>query len=470
MDETAIRLEDCLYTLPPEWPDDVQPQIQKHLTARPHKVVVLDDDPTGTQTVHGIPVLTKWSVETLCTELMNDLPCVYLLTNTRSMPLSEAQALNQQIGHNLTKAAHQTQRSFVVVSRSDSTLRGHFPGEVDALVQSLEFDFDAWIVLPFFQEGGRWTINDIHYVNKDGWLFPVGITDFAQDPSFGYRASNLREWIDEKTNGCITPAQITSISLEDLRCGGPAHIAERLSQLPRDTMCVVNATSMRDIDVFVCGLLESEAQGRHYLYRTAASFVQSRAGIVPRPLLTASELSLPTHGGGLTIVGSFVPLTSDQVNELLIHTDSIAVEVDVAALISDQHQENEIARVVQIVEQGLLRGEDVVVFTSRQLITRKDTTDHLSIGKRVSASLCAILQSITIQPRYIIAKGGITSSDLATKGLGIKRAMVLGQIIPGVPVWQCAPRGYTNNLTYVVFPGNVGHAHSLTEVVTMLKR
>lgn len=290
MDETAIRLEDCLNTLPPEWPDDVQPQIQQHLTTRPQKVVVLDDDPTGTQTMHGVPVLTKWSVGTLCAELMNDLPCVYLLSNTRSMPLSEAQALNQQIGQNLTSTTHQIQRSFVVISRSDSTLHGHFPGEVDALVQSLEFNFDAWIVVPFFQEGWRWTINDVYYVNKNEWLFPVGTTEFAQDPSFGYRASNLREWIVEKTKGRIAADQIASISLEDLRRGDPARVTERLSQLPRGTICVVNATNMRDIDVFICGLLEREAQGRRYLYRTAASFVQSRAGIAPRPFLTTQNL------------------------------------------------------------------------------------------------------------------------------------------------------------------------------------
>ncbi|NOK59497.1 MAG: putative conserved protein YgbK, DUF1537 family [Chloroflexi bacterium AL-W] len=182
------------------------------------------------------------------------------------------------------------------------------------------------------------------------------------------------------------------------------------------------------------------------------------------------ELNLPTHSGGLTIVGSFVPITSRQVHELIEHTDITAVKVDVAALLSEQHQENEIARAVQLTEQGLRRGEDVVVFTSRELITGKGTTNHLSIGKRISASLCSILQNITTLPRYIIAKGGITSNDLLTKGLGIKRAIILGQIILGVPVWQCAPQGYANNLTYVVFPVNVGHSQSLTKVVTILKR
>ena len=148
-----INKDDLLRTLPPEWPQDLRPMIRKQVTESNTKIVVLDDDPTGTQTVHGIPVLTGWSVEVLRAELENDGPAFYVLTNSRSLPLPEARAMNSEIGRHLREAAEESGRPFVVVSRSDSTLRGHFPGEVEALAEGLSQNFDAWIVIPFSSKG-----------------------------------------------------------------------------------------------------------------------------------------------------------------------------------------------------------------------------------------------------------------------------------------------------------------------------
>jgi hypothetical protein len=193
--------QDFLAGLPDEWPEDVLPEIQGQVTASRRKVVVLDDDPTGTQTVHGVPVLTEWSVDGLRAELANELPAFYLLTNSRSLPLTKAKAMNAEIGHNLVEAARQAKREFAVVSRSDSTLRGHFPGEVSALTEALKSDFDAWLIIPFFLEGGRYTINDVHYVAEGQWLIPAGETEFARDAAFGYQASNLHPARRTRTRG-----------------------------------------------------------------------------------------------------------------------------------------------------------------------------------------------------------------------------------------------------------------------------
>ena len=150
-----IKLEDCMRNLPAEWPVSLRSQIKKQVKETRCKIVVLDDDPTGTQTVHDIPILTEWSVKTLQKELENDLPAFYLLTNSRSFPLNQAQSINTEIGHNLVYAAQRANRQFVAVSRSDSTLRGHFPGELEALTQALGQSFDGWIIIPFFLEIGR---------------------------------------------------------------------------------------------------------------------------------------------------------------------------------------------------------------------------------------------------------------------------------------------------------------------------
>ncbi len=464
MEPERLSLSETLSALPAEWPEDPFPQIQARLKQTGEKVVVLDDDPTGTQTVHGVPVLTEWSMESLRREFDNDLPAFYILTNTRSMLLPEAQALNTEIGRNLAAAGHITDRPFTVVSRSDSTLRGHFPGEVGALAEALGGGFDAWTLMPFFLEGGRYTIDNVHYVAEGEDLVPAGQTPFARDATFGFRASRLPEWVAEKTAGRIPASAVGTISLDDIRGGGPERVTEQLLAMPAGSICAVNAASMRDAAVFVAGLLAAEEQGKRYLHRTAASFVPVRAGISPKPVLTAGDLDLPRSGGALFVVGSYVPKTTAQVEHLLASPGMAAAEIRVTALLDPVERDGEIARVAALTDDALGEGRDVAIYTSRRLIADEDAARSLAIGQQVSSALVAIVRAIRQRPRYFVAKGGITSSDLAVKGLDVRRAMVQGQILPGVPVWQTGPESRFPGLTYVVFPGNVGGPTAVADV------
>lgn len=470
MTEKTLRLQEVLDTLPAPWPEALLPVIQARVRSGLHTLVVLDDDPTGTQTVHGVPVLTNWDVETLRAELASGPDAFYLLTNSRSMSPAEASALNAEIGRNLARASKETGRRFVVASRSDSTLRGHFPEEVEALERALGQPFDAWLLIPFFQEGGRYTLDDVHYVAEGDRLVPAAETEFARDVAFGYRASNLRDWVEEKSKGRIPAESVASISIEAIRQGGPSLVTKRLLSLSRGSVCVVNAADYRDLEVFTLGLLDAEAAGRRFLYRTAASFVAVRAGISRRPLLQPEELNLPKSGGGLVVVGSHVPKTTGQVTALLSQTEIVGIEISTQALLSEPRREAEIARVAAQAEQALRQDRDVVLYTSRRLIAGNTPEESLSIGKAVSDGLVAIVRRITLRPRYLLAKGGITSSDLATEGLNIKRALVLGQILPGVPVWQAGPESRYPGLAVIVFPGNVGGPNALAEVVLALRR
>jgi uncharacterized protein YgbK (DUF1537 family) len=465
----AINKEDLLDHLPPEWPQDLLPLICEQVEASQRKIVVLDDDPTGTQTVHNIPVLTEWSVEALEAELQNDFPAFYILTNSRSLTLPVARSLNTEIGRNLVEAGRRANRAFVVVSRSDSTLRGHFPGEVEALTFGLGENFDGWIVIPFFLEGGRYTVGDTHYVDEGGRLVPSAETEFARDSVFGYRSSNLRDWVEEKTGGRVPSKDVLSISIEDVRMGGPAGITERLMNLEGSKICVVNAAGYRDVEVFVKGLLDAEAQGRRFLYRSAASFVRVRAGISPRPLLSSFDLDMPAQGGGLTLVGSYVPKTTRQLQKLLALPQVAGIEMDVEELLNGDRSRAEIDRVHRTAETLLQSERDVVIYTSRRLITAGHAEGDLSIGSRVSEALITTLQQIIAKPRYLIAKGGITASDVATKGLNVRRALVLGQILPGVPVWRLGPESRHAGIPYIVFPGNVGGDDALAETVKALR-
>lgn len=465
----TLKKDTLLSTLPPEWPEDLLPSIQVLIKESKTKVVVLDDDPTGTQTVHNVPVLTEWSLDSLETVLSEPEAIVYILTNSRSVSLSAAQAMNREIATQLKAASRATGRDFVVVSRSDSTLRGHYPGEVTALAEALGQTFDGTLIIPFFLEGGRLTINDIHYVTEGEWLIPAAETEYARDATFGYTQSNLREWVSEKHQGRIAPQAVVSIPLADLRSGGPEAVTALLGRVRGGKVGVVNAATYRDMEVFVAGLLQAEAAGQRFIYRTAASFVRVRGGIVPRPRLTAADLASTGKNGGLIVAGSYIKKSTMQLEAAQSLPNVTSLEVSVENLLSASDSAEEIKRIAHLANESLAAGKDTLIYTSRRLVTGSDAISSLQLGQAVSAALVKIGQSISEKPAWIIAKGGITSSDIATKGLNLKRAQVVGQAIPGVPIWRAGPESRWPGLIYVVFPGNVGGPEAIAEMIQILR-
>ncbi len=475
-------------TLPtqPDWPSDPLPAIRSAVAADRRLLVVLDDDPTGTQTVYDLPVLTTWDVATLTSELERGLPCCYILTNSRSMPLAQAQAIHHTIGTNLTLAAQASGRAVTVISRSDSTLRGHFPGETDALAEALG-GFTATLLIPAFFDGGRFTIDNIHYVNDGTRLVPVAETVYARDAVFGFHSSNLCDWVEEKSAGRIPASTVATLSISEIRTGGPNLITKRLASLQPGSVCIVNATSERDLAVVALAVLRAEETGQRFLLRTAASFVAARLGLARRPLLSAQTMQGSTGAGGLIIVGSYVSTTSAQLSELLAHPASgvgnersedttadanakiVHIELNVALLLDPAIRQTSIADAVQSIDTWLAQDRTVIVSTSRTLITGASAEENLAIGRHVSDALITIVRAIQQRPRYILAKGGITSSDIATQGLGVRRAMVVGQLLPGVPVWSLGPESRFPGMLYIVFPGNVGGAGALREAVAKLQ-
>jgi uncharacterized protein YgbK (DUF1537 family) len=154
----------------------------------------------------------------------------------------------------------------------------------------------------------------------------------------------------------------------------------------------------------------------------------------------------------------------------LLQQDQVcSVEVHVQDLIRSEQRESEIRRAADLVNQQLAQGQDVLLFTSRTLVSGEDAGKSLQIGQMVSSGLIRILNEITVRPRYVLAKGGITSSDVATAWLGVKRAMVLGQLSRGISVWELGPESRYNGMIYIVFPGNVGNPETLAEIVSIMK-
>lgn len=466
----VLKKEVVLQSLPPEWPLDPIDDIHRLNQSNSKTLVVLDDDPTGTQTVHDIEVLTEWSVESLVEQFRKKPECFFILTNSRSLSSEKASALIKDICGNLSIAAKSIENiDYTVVLRGDSTLRGHFPEEADAAV-SLLGEMDAWIICPFFLQGGRYTIKDIHYVADSDWLVPAGDTEFARDASFGYKSSNLREWVEEKTKGRIPASSVSSISINLLRKGGPDAVCDTLCNLQKGSTCIVNAASDRDMAVFSAGMIQAELRGKSFLCRTAASFVSTRIGIIPKAPILPKDLGInKERKGGLIVVGSYVPKTTKQVEELKLQCGhflkKLEVSVDKLAMKSLEEREEEINRVAEMANLFIGACKDTLIMTSRELITGKTASESLEINFKVSSALVEIVRRISTRPRYILAKGGITSSDLATKALEAKCAKVVGQALAGIPLWQLGPESRHPGVPYIVFPGNVGDSKALADVV-----
>lgn len=449
-------------------------EIQAGLRRSARKVVVLDDDPTGTQTVHSIDVLTSWSVEDLTRAFRNETKLFYILTNTRAMDAEQAIALNEEIAGNLCTVAKETGIDFDVISRSDSTLRGHYPDEMDVLERVIseqtDIQFDGQLVIPAFFEGGRFTMNDEHYVLEGDTLVPACETEFSRDAVFGYENSYMPDYIEEKTGGKCSAENVVCVGLSDLREGGAERVTQILLGAEANSRIVVNAVEYKDLQVFVLGLLKAEEQGKNYLVRSSASYVKVRGAVEPIPYLSKEQIAPPdaNANGGLVVVGSYVGKTSAQIDQAK-KIDSLNVcEITVELLLDEQSRAAEINRVQQAVDQAIGEGIDVMIYTSRKLVKSDDKEENLKIGGKVSAALVEIVSSLKVQPRFLIAKGGITSSDLATEALKVKSARVIGQVAPGISVWQLREETKFPGMSYVVFPGNVGTEETLAQVILLL--
>lgn len=440
-----------------------------------HKLVVLDDDPTGVQTVHDIYVYTDWSLENIRAGFTGSEPLFYILTNSRSFTAEQTKEVHTQIAERVWQVSQETGIPFLLISRSDSTLRGHYPLETETLRQTLEAlgapHFDGEILCPFFLEGGRLTMDNIHYVKSGEQLIPAAETEFAKDPTFGYTSSDLRYYIEEKTAGQYPADSVLCVSLDLLRSKDTASIREMLLRAEHFCKIVVNATEYSDLVPFCQALAAAISSGKHYMLRSAASIVKVLGGVSSQPLLSR-EAMLGTHtGAGLVVVGSHTQKSTSQLQELLKLSafEDIPFHSELVLEGNDRFQQ-EIIRTRSACENALKEGKNVVIYTGRSLIAQEDDTPESALLRsvRISDGLQSIVKHLKVTPAFLIAKGGITSSDIATKALCVKRAFVMGQVKPGIPVWKTDAESLFPGIPYIIFPGNVGETSTLREIAEIL--
>jgi uncharacterized protein YgbK (DUF1537 family) len=447
--------------------DDIK--ITSKMTSKP-KIIVLDDDPTGSQTVHGCLLLMRWNVDTLRLGLRDESPIFFVLTNTRSLTPEDAAAVTKEVCQNL-KVALKAEgiEDFLVVSRSDSTLRGHYPIETDAIALELG-SFDAHFLVPAFFEGGRITRDSIHYLIIDGIPTPVHETEFARDSVFGYHYSYLPKYVEEKTKGQIKADFVERFLLEDIRVGSE----ERLMHLVNNQCCVVDGENQDDLNRFAQDILAAASQGKRFLFRSAASILTALAALPQQPI-APENMAEYIRGGkpGAIIVGSHVKKTTQQLEKLLQAEGIVGIEINVTELLSDSADKSAtlLSNVVNKIQTVHDAGNTPVVYTSREELTFENAKVRLDFGVKVSNLLMDIVQRLPSDIGFLISKGGITSNDVLSKGLSLTSARLLGQILAGCSMVTTSPEHpLFPNLPVVLFPGNVGNADALSTVYRRLTR
>ena len=446
--------------------------LTKELLDFDRKIIVLDDDPTGVQTVNGIHVYTDWTEESIAAGFAEENRMFFILTNSRAFQTAQTEEEHRTIAARVAAEARRTGKEFMLISRSDSTLRGHYPLETVTLARTLEESgerIDGEVLMPFFKEGGRFTIGDVHYVQEGAELTPAGDTEFARDKTFGYTSSDMKEYIEEKTQGAFRAADVVSISLDDLRAMRVDVIIKQLMAVTDFRKVIVNAVDYVDVKVFAIAMIRAMKAGKHFLFRTAAAWTKVIGGVTDKPLLRRDELVVPGNAnGGLIIIGSHVKKTTEQF-EKLRELDAVKfVEFNHLLVLDTPRLEAELQRIIRETEDAIRHGMTVAVYTGRKRFDAGSEEESLRVSVQISDALTSIVRRLSVQPAFLIAKGGITSSDVGTKGLSVRRALVLGQVAPGIPVWQTGAESKFPGMSYIIFPGNVGAVETLRDVVKML--
>lgn len=418
-------------------------------------VIVLDDDPTGVQTLTGIRVLLAWDPLRIAAAL-DDRPAVHLVTNTRALPSAQVEALVEEA----TRAALEGAPTARIVLRGDSTLRGHLLEEYLGVRNVIEpAGWPVHLIVPALPSAGRVTVGGVQYFERDDVRTPLHETEYASDGIFSYRSARLLEWAEERSDGLFAAAAGFEIPLEHLRGGGPSAVAEAVAELAsRGAPAVLapDAETVDDLEVIAAGYREAVAAGVPVIVRCAPAF----AGVLAGTTAVAPASFPVSRDGVLVVCGSYVPQTTRQLGQLLVAWPESLTQADVIAL-AGTAPEAEIERLVGEVSATLSRGPVAVLATPRE---RPEGTTSLEAGERIALGLARVVGRLDRCPSVLVAKGGITSAVTLRDGVGADQADVLGPVVPGVSRWEARwPDG--SSLAYLVVPGNVGDDHLLEALV-----
>jgi uncharacterized protein YgbK (DUF1537 family) len=432
--------------------------------AERRKVIVLDDDPTGSQTVHSAPLLLRWDADSLRRGLRHPSPLLFVLANTRALEPELARQRVRQICRGLRVALEELEAAgeldrWLIVSRGDSTLRGHFPLEVEVIAEELG-PFDATLLAPAFLPGGRTTVDGVHLL--DG--VPVHQSAFARDRLFGFSSSHLPSWVEQKTGGAIAAAAVQRIGLAELDAAatdpeGPGQVAlnRRLAGLSGSVLIAVDANHPRQLQAL--GRAIWSATDRRLLTQSAASLINGLVPLPPQPRDAAALVALRRSAQGLVLVGSHVPLADAQLQQLLLEPACVGVELVVSSELQLLLRQERPLR--QRLQELLASRLTPVLFTSRGELACASEQERLQLGLELARLMARLAAFLAPDLGFILSKGGVTSHVLLAEGLNLSWVELQGQLFAGLSLVLTPATAEEPALPVITFPGNLGDASSL---------
>lgn len=397
------------------------------------RVVILDDDPTGTQCAAGVTVALDLAPGTLTRIADKSL---YVLTNTRAVSADAAAGIVAG-----TRAAFADLDALLVL-RGDSTLRGHVAAEMNALGLA----DGVGLIVPAYPAAGRVTLGGVHYIESG--RVNVADTEFARDPVFGYRARTMAAWAREV--GLNGP--VTQIPLDDLT---PASVRDALLSAPKGGLVMPDVRTDNDIALIARGFADAASQRRDIVVRCAAPLAAALAGTPGRLLEPASR----PYERVLVVCGSHTAAATRQLKRLAGDQRPVRT-LTTAGILADQSPDVLTAQL----RDDLGHSGLAIIATERIRLAEHGTLDHAA---RVMAALMRVVRAVARDADAIVSKGGITSAETATTALGARLARVRGQITTGVPLWDVTTRD-GRVIPQAVVPGNVGDDMTLSTVCGFL--
>ena len=446
------------------------------------KIIIIDDDPTGSQTVNDCNLILRWDYETLLKGLKDSSNLLFILANTRSLSKKDVRIRLKEICSALREIMNHSsfaEEDFVLISRGDSTLRGHNFIE-PFIINELLGPFDATFYIPAFIEGNRTTVNGNHFVDN----IPIHKTIFSKDKIFGFNTSNIKELIYEQSNYQLDFNNVENIFIKDfevLETNQPSKLFMHIEKLKNNKKVIVDIMDYSQLDKF-SSIVKSLLKKKKFLFRSAASFISSLSNVkqIQKDHIYFSQLRRKNNNDeamkGLIVVGSHVELSTLQLNKVLEISLCKPIEINVFKLYEffklgdNLNQINSLKKLIlNSIRQNLSRDSIPVLYTSREIISPTNENDLIHFQLFLSAFIAEIVSAVKNEIGYLISKGGITTNAIISEGLKADSVYLEGQILPGVSLVTFNLLKQKGKLPIVTFPGNMGNKMSLVKALEILE-
>ncbi len=435
------------------------------------KIIVIDDDPTGSQSVHDCLLLLNWNYQTLLEGLRSNSNLLFILANTRSLSEKEVKVRLKEICNNLYKISldENLQDNLIFVSRGDSTLRGHNFLE-PYLINKYLGPFDATFHIPAFLEANRITIDGKHFV--DG--IPAHKTTFAKDNIFGYETNDLKKLLYKKSRSKIKLKNIKKLNF--IEESSFSELKKFMENLKNNTHVIVDIERFSQLEKF-SEIIRELINQKKFLFRTAASFLKTISVTKnnKKDNFYYSQLRIRDKRNhflpGLIIIGSHTEISTNQFKKLVELNTFEAIELDVEEFHEIHVLKENRTKIIQFkknilekIREAIKNSFIPIIFTSRKVKIFEDELEQMDFYNSLSFLISQIVSDIKYEIGYLISKGGITSNTILNSSFNIDYVYLEGQICNGISLVKAKLVHKNNELPIITFPGNLGHDCSLVDV------